>query len=185
MNSIYKWFTRGAEFIAAMALAAIFVIFLLQIVFRYTPFLDPIGWTVVLISLLWVWLIFFGCSFIVRESDHVAFDVVYLSAPRRIRKVLALITAVLMIVAMVYSFPAVWESIFANRLMELKKIQTLRIPITGGKIPIKWLFAPFVLMMVVVTLRYMWRIVTVIRYGPPETEMEALLAGDHADEGQD
>ena len=176
MNTLLKWFTRGAEFIAAMALAAIFVTFLLGIVFRYTPFLEPIGWSVVLISLLWVWLIFFGCAFIVREQDHVTFDVVYLGVPRPVRKVLALITAVLMIGVMVWSFPAVWEAIFANKLMELKKIQTLRIPITGGKIAIKWLFAPFVLLMVVVTLRYLWRIYTVLRYGPPETELEALTS---------
>ena len=38
----------------------------------------------------------------------------------------------------------------------------------------KWLFAPFVLLMVVVTLRYLWRIVSVIKYGPSETEVEAL-----------
>ena len=93
MSKILKWFTRGAEFIAAMSLAAIFVTFLLQILFRYVPFLEPIGWSVVLISLLWVFVIFFGCSFIVRESDHVTFDVLYLSASRPVRKILALITA--------------------------------------------------------------------------------------------
>ena len=174
MNAFLKWFTRGAEFVAAMALAAIFITFLLQIVFRYTPFLDPIGWSVVLISLLWVWLIFFGCAFIVRESDHVTFDVLYLAASPRLRTILALLTAVLVIAAMVYSLPSVWETVFSNRLMDLKKIQTLRVPITGDKIAIKWLFAPFVLLMVVVTLRYLWRIVSVIKYGPSETEVEAL-----------
>ena len=61
--------------------------------------------------------------------------------------------------------------------MDLKKIQTLRIPVTGGKIPIKWLFAPFVLMMAVVTLRYVWRIYTVLRFGPPDTELQTLTSG--------
>ena len=178
MKTLRIWFTRAAEFIAAMSLAAIFLIFLLQILFRYVPFLDPIGWSVVLISLLWVFVIFFGCSFIVREADHVTFDVLYLGVSRPVRKVFALITAVLMIAAMLYSLPAVWETIFANRLMELKKIQTIRMPITGDKIAIKWLFAPFVMLMIVVTLRYVWRIYDVLRYGPPETEMEMLLGGE-------
>jgi C4-dicarboxylate transporter DctQ subunit len=177
MKSVQKWFTRGAEFIAAMALAAIFLTFLLQILFRYVPFLEPIGWSVVLISLLWVFVIFFGCAFIVREKDHVTFDVLYLAAPRPVRRVLALITAVLMIAAMVWAFPAVWETVFDNRLMNLKKIQTIRIPITGERIAIKWLFAPFVMLMVVVILRYLWRIYTVLRFGPPETEIEALVSG--------
>jgi C4-dicarboxylate transporter DctQ subunit len=175
MKTLQAWFTRGAEFIAAMALAAIFVTFLLQILFRYVPFLEPIGWSVVLISLLWVFVIFFGCAFVVREKDHVTFDVLYLAAPRPVRRVLALITAVLMVAAMLWALPSVWETVFDNRLMNLKKIQTLRVPITGDKIAIKWLFAPFVMLMVVVTLRYLWRIYTVLRFGPPETEIEALV----------
>jgi C4-dicarboxylate transporter DctQ subunit len=178
MKTLQHWFTRGAEFIAAMALAAIFITFLLQILFRYVPFLEPIGWSVVLISLLWVFVIFFGCSFIVRESDHVTFDIIYLGVSRPVRKILALITAVLMVAAMLYSLPAVWETVFDNRLMNLKKIQTIRMPISGEKIPIKWLFAPFVMLMIVVTLRYLWRIYTVLRFGPPETEMEMLLGGE-------
>lgn len=178
MKSIFTWFSRGAEFIAAMSLAAIFLIFLLQILFRYVPFLEPIGWSVVLISLLWVFVIFFGCSFIVREHEHVAFDVLYFAAPLKVRKVLALITAVLMVIAMVYSLPAVWETVFSNRLMELKKIQTIRMPFSGDRIAIKWLFAPFVMLMVVVTLRYLWRIYTVIRFGPPETEMETVVSSE-------
>ena len=182
MDTRIKWFTRGTEFIAAMSLAAIFVTFLLQIVFRYVPFLEPIGWSVVLISLLWVFVIFFGCSFIVREADHVTFDVLYLGVSRPVRKILALVTAVLMIAAMVYAFPSMWETVFANRLMELKKIQTIRVPITGEKIAIKWLFAPFVMLMIVVTIRYMWRIYTVLRFGPPETELEAIISGDGTDE---
>ena len=36
---------------------------------------------------------------------------------------------------------------------------------------------PFVMLMIVVTLRYLWRIYTVLRFGPPETEMELLLGG--------
>ncbi len=178
MKKLQEWFTRGAEFIAAMSLAAIFFTFLLQILFRYVPFLEPIGWSVVLISLLWVFVIFFGCAFIVRESDHVAFDVLYLAVPRHVRKVLALVSAVLMVIAMLYSLPAMWETVFANRLMDLKKIQTIRMPITGDKIAIKWLFAPFVMLMIVATLRYLWRIYTVLRFGPPETEMEKLLGGE-------
>lgn len=178
MSNLLKWFTRGAEFIAAMALAAIFVTFLLQILFRYVPFLEPIGWSVVLISLLWVFVIFFGCAFIVRESDHVAFDIVYLAVPPKARKILALITAVLMVAAMLYALPATWERVFQNRLMDLKSIQTIRMPITGDKIAVKWLFAPFVMLIIVVTLRYLWRIYSVLRYGPPETEMEILLGGE-------
>ena len=35
MRTLLKWFTRGTEFIAAMALAAIFVTFLILFVFDF------------------------------------------------------------------------------------------------------------------------------------------------------
>ena len=137
MKSVLKWFTRVSEFIAAMALAAIFVIFLLQIFTRYAPKiawmmpippistwmsgLEPIGWTVNLISLLWVWIIFFGCSFFVRERDHVAFDIVYHSVPEGGRQILAIAGVVIIVGIFSYSFIATWDAIMGSRLMELKK----------------------------------------------------------------
>ena len=172
-ETILKRVPRVAEFIAAMLLAAIFIIFLLQIFTRYAPkiawlmpippihdwmmALEPIGWTVNLISLLWVWLIFFGCAFFVRESDHVAFDVFFQALSRSWQRYFAMATALIMVVAMLYSFGPTWDAIFGSRLMELKKIQTLRVPVTGDKIPIKWLFASYILLMIVITLRYLWR----------------------------
>ena len=37
------------------------------------------------------------------------------------------------------------------------------------------------MLMVVVTLRYLWRIYTVLRFGPPETEID-LLVGEVSDD---
>ena len=83
IEKLKLWSNRFVNFILAAALAIIFVTFLTQIFARYAPKLavfvpvenlalwlasiEPIGWTVNLISLLWVWLIFLGCSFVVRE----------------------------------------------------------------------------------------------------------------------
>jgi len=178
-ETILKRISRASEFTAAMVLATIFIIFLLQIFTRYAPkiawlvpippihdwmmALEPIGWTVNLISLLWVWLIFFGCSFVVNESDHVAFDVFFQALSRSWQRHFAMATALIMVVAMLYSFGPTWDAIFGSRLMELKKIQTLRVPVTGDKIPIKWLFASYILLMIVITLRYLWRGFIIVR----------------------
>lgn len=191
MTAILKGITRVTEFIAAMALAAIFITFLLQIFTRYAskvawimPFpavsdwmssLEPIGWTVNLISLLWVWVIFFGCAFFVRERDHVAFDIIYQSAPARGRRVLALLGAVIMIAVMVYSFLPTWDAIMTSRLMELKKIQTLRMPFTGDKIPVKWLFASYILLMFAVVVRYAWQIVSSLWLQEPQDRQEQMM----------
>ena len=198
-ETILKRISRVAEFIAAMVLAAIFIIFLLQIFTRYAPkiawlmpippihdwmmALEPIGWTVNLISLLWVWLIFFGCAFFVRESDHVAFDVFFQALSRSWQRYLAMTTALIMVAAMLYSFGPTWDAIFGSRLMELKKIQTLRVPVTGDKIPIKWLFASYVMLMIVITLRYLWRAVILARKGLPEEAGVTPAAGGN--DGQD
>ena len=112
---------------ASMILAAIFIIFLLQIFARYSSKIawlmpieqvstwmssvEPIGWTINLISLLWVWLIFFGCAFIVKERDHVTFDILYLAFPDRLRKI-AIIIISLIINMKIYNF---CESLFPCR----------------------------------------------------------------------
>ena len=188
LNVLMKRLSRVAEAIAATALAAIFIVFLLQIFTRYSGKLsqwmpvenlslwmseiEPLRWTVYLISLLWVWLIFLGCSFVVRERDHVAFDILYQAAPPRLRKIMTILGAIILIVVMLVSLPATWDAIMANRLMELKKLQTLRLPITGDKIAIKWLFFPYLVLMAVLIIRSISRIFVELRTNNQNTEVE-------------
>ena len=188
LNILMKRLSRVAEAIAAIALAAIFIVFLLQIFTRYSGKLsqwmpvenlslwmseiEPLRWTVYLISLLWVWLIFLGCSFVVREKDHVAFDILYQAAPPRIRKVMTVLGAIILIAVMLISLPATWDAIMANRLMELKKLQTLRMPITGDKIAIKWLFFPYLVLMAVLIIRSCSRIFVELRKNTHSKEVK-------------
>ena len=188
LNILMKRLSRVAEAIAAIALAAIFIVFLLQIFTRYSGKLsqwmpvenlslwmseiEPLRWTVYLISLLWVWLIFLGCSFVVRERDHVAFDILYQAAPPRLRKIMTILGAIILIAVMLISLPVTWEAIMANRLMELKKLQTLRLPITGDKIAIKWLFFPYLVLMAILIIRSCSRIFVELRTNNQNTEVE-------------
>ena len=188
LNILMKRLSRVAEAIAAIALAAIFIVFLLQIFTRYSGKLsqwmpvenlslwmseiEPLRWTVYLISLLWVWLIFLGCSFVVRERDHVAFDILYQAAPLRLRKIMTILGAIILIAVMLISLPATWDAIMANRLMELKKLQTLRLPITGDKIAIKWLFFPYLVLMAILIIRSCSRIFVELRTNNQNTEVE-------------
>ena len=188
LNILMKRLSRVAEAIAAIALAAIFIVFLLQIFTRYSGKLsqwmpvenlslwmseiEPLRWTVYLISLLWVWLIFLGCSFVVRERDHVAFDILYQAAPLRLRKIMTILGAIILIAVMLISLPATWDAIMANRLMELKKLQTLRLPITGDKIAIKWLFFPYLVLMALLIIRSISRIFVELRKNNQNTEVK-------------
>ena len=172
-------FTRIAEFITAILLAVIFITFLLQIFTRYAPkiawlapfavveswmaSLVPIGWTVNLISLLWVWLIFVGCSFALQDRDHVTFDVFYNAVTLQWRRIFAVITTGLLIGVFAYALGPTFDAVFGSRLMDLKKIQTIVLPISGEKIAIKWLFAPVVLFMVVTIFRSGMRLYQLFR----------------------
>ena len=89
MTHFLNAFRRLTEAFAAALIATMFVTFVMQIFIRYTarlewvsesfPFLEPshFGWTLELCLLLWVWLVFWGCAFVVRDQDHVTFDVLY------------------------------------------------------------------------------------------------------------
>ena len=81
----------------------------------------PIGWTVNLISLLWVWLIFIGCSFALQDRNHVTFDVFYNAVPLRWRRIFAVITVSLLMSVFAYALGPTFDAIFGSRLMELKK----------------------------------------------------------------
>ncbi len=174
MKHLAKWFTRGTEFIAAAMLAAMFVTFLLQIFSRYVM-LTPFGWTLELCLILWVWIVFFGNAFIVRERDHVSFDIFYLAAPRRVRQVLALISAAAIVIAMAWAFLPTWDYI---DWMKMRKTTTVREPLTGSKIPMRTIFSVYGLFMVALIARYSWRFVTVLRDGPPDADHEIVAHAD-------
>ena len=105
-------------------------------------------------------------------NDHVAFDILYQAAPPRLRKIMTILGAIILIAVMLISLPATWEAIMANRLMELKKLQTLRLPITGDKIAIKWLFFPYLVLMAILIIRSCSRIFLELRTNNQNTEVE-------------
>ena len=74
------------ENVAAMLLAAMFVAFIVQIVFRYLLNF-PIGWTSELTVITWLWLVLWGAAFVVREDEEIRFDLIYGSVGPRARRV--------------------------------------------------------------------------------------------------
>ena len=161
MTFLKTWFPRGAEFIAAAMLAAMFLTFLLQIFSRYV-LQTPFGWTLELCLTLWVWIVFFGNAFIVKERDHVTFDIFYLAAPRKVRQVLALISAAAIVIGMVWAFLPTWDYI---DWMKMRKSATL-------KIPLRTIFSIYALFMIAVAARYAWRFYIVWKDGPPDSDHE-------------
>ena len=170
MKQITRWFARGTEFIAAALLAAMFLTFLLQIFSRYVLVM-PFGWTLELCLILWVWIVFFGNAFLVRERDHVTFDILYLAVPRRVRQVLALIAAAAIVAGTLWAAYPTWDYI---DWMKMRKTTTVRNPFTGDKIPMRTIFSIYAVFMVAIIVRYSWRFVDVLRNGPPDADHDLV-----------
>ena len=173
MNAAFRGVSRAAEFIAAMLMAAMFAAFLIQITIRYTarlswvaetfPFLAPdlYGWTLEFCLLMWVWLVFWGNAFVVRERDHVTFDSVYGAVAPPVRKWFAIVGGIAVSVALIASIPETWDR-FA--ILRLKRTATLD-AVFGDWIRMRHIYAIYILFMVAVALRYAWRAWHIYRNG--------------------
>ena len=76
LSAIVRWMRRLAEVVAVALLGAVFVSFLLQILFRYVLGW-PVGWTLEVSTLAWMWLVLWGGAFVVTERDEIRFDILY------------------------------------------------------------------------------------------------------------
>lgn len=173
MRQILKWAIRCAEFMAAIMMAAMFLTFILQIAIRYTarlewiaeavPILDPslYGWTLEFCLALWVWIIFLGNATIVRERDHVTFDILYAGVNPGVRRVFAIISGIAICVGLLWSLEPTWDKF---HILRLKKTATLS-AIFGDGIRMRDIYAIYPVFLVIVSLRYAWRAWMAFRKG--------------------
>lgn len=168
MRTIARAFRGVTEGIAALMMAAIFLTFVLQIAVRYivgsawfTAHFGTLveaasfGWTLEFIMVLWLWVIFFGNAFIVRERDHVTFDILYFAAGPGLRRVFVIVGSLAIMAALWLSIEPTYGKM---RILRIKSSATL---------PVKMLpiYSIYFLFLAVVGLRYGWRIVETIRHG--------------------
>lgn len=161
MKKFFKLLSHLPEAISAAMLAALFVTFLLQIFSRYV-LSQPFGWTLELCLVLWVWIVFFGNAFIVRDRDHVTFDILYLAAPAGPRKIMALLTSIIIAGSLLYSLAPTWDWI---DFLRIKKSATL-------KVPMRDIYSIYAVFLIAVSARYIWRIVVILRHGTPDEPHE-------------
>lgn len=157
IRSIGAWLRRRAENIAAGMLAAMFVAFILQIVFRYF-FNFPIGWTSELSVIAWLWLVLWGAAFVAKESEEIRFDLVYGAVGAHTRRVMGIITGLSIVLLYAASLPATVKYV---AFMKVEKTSYL-------KIPFDWLFSIYVLFLVAVIVRYLWILSHLLRGRDPE-----------------
>ena len=165
LRGIGGWLYRRGENILAAMLLAMFVAFLLQILFRYVLNL-PIGWTNEASAALWIWIVLFGAAFVVREDEEIRFDLFLLSASPRMRRIMFLITTAALLFLYGISLPAVFDYV---TFMKVQKTAYM-------KIRFDWLFSIYVVFVVAILARYLWLGVQALRGSGPE-EFDPTKAG--------
>ena len=143
--SVFEWLRRRAENIASLMLAGMFLAFIVQIAFRYLLNL-PIGWTHEISVVLWIWLVLFGSAFVVREREEIRFDLVYGAVRDRPRRVMGLVTAVVLVALFGFSLPAVIDYVL---FMKVERSAYL-------KIRFDYLYSIYVVFAVAMIVRYLW-----------------------------
>ena len=134
-----------------------FVAFMVQIVFRYL-FNLPIGWTIELTVVTWLWMVLWGAAFVVKESEEIRIDLVTSLVGRRGRMVMAALTGVAIVALYAISLPASYSYV---SFMKVEKSSYL-------KIPMNWLYSIYLFFLVAVIARYLWILYGLARGRAPE-----------------
>jgi len=108
MSRIWSWLERRAENVAALLMGTMFVSFIIQVAARYV-FNNPVSWADELSVITGIWVILWGTAFVTREADNIRFDIIYGSAPPRIRRAFDMVTSLALVVIFVIGFPAAWS----------------------------------------------------------------------------
>jgi TRAP-type C4-dicarboxylate transport system permease small subunit len=93
-------------------------------VFRYLLNL-PLGWTEELSTLLWLWGILWGASFVMRNVDDIRFDMLYNLLPHGARRWLTVFGSTLIVLILLASVPASWSYV---SFMKVEKSAAMGLP---------------------------------------------------------
>ncbi|WP_435140718.1 TRAP transporter small permease [Pseudopelagicola sp. nBUS_19] len=173
MKQVQAGFSHFAQAVAAAIMATMFTTFILQIIVRYSarlewlpqyfPVLNPslYGWTLEFCLLLWVWLIFWGNAFVVREQDHVTFDILFFAVRPTIRRWFIIIGCIAICTALLLSVEPTLSKFY---ILRLKKTATLS-NLFGDWIRMRDIYAIYIIFLLAVSLRYGYTAYQTIIYG--------------------
>lgn len=168
MAALVKNLRRAAEIVAVITFTAMFVGFILQVVMRY-GLNSPLDWTQELCVVLYLFGVFWTSAFLLKESDHVAFTVLYDVSPMRIRRIMAAIGALAIGIAFAADLPGAWDYIHYMRVNSTP-VMHLRFDLVFG------IFLVFMIAVV-------WRSgVSFVRLLGPRWHDEVAVAEDQAKE---
>lgn len=138
-----RWLRRGAEAVLVLMMAAMFLAFILQVVFRYA--LNwPVGWTDEVCTLVWLWGILWGASFVMRNREDIRFDMLYSHLPRPLRRGFTVVASGAAVGLLLLSLPASWAYV---RFMKVESTASFGIPYD-------WVFSIYIVFVLAMVVRH-------------------------------
>jgi TRAP-type C4-dicarboxylate transport system permease small subunit len=137
-----RWFQRGANAVGAGLFAALFLVFMIQVVARF-GFNRPLPWTDEAAVMLYVWVILWAAAFIVPEREHVMFDLVWNAVGARARKAMRVLGHAMIGGLAAWALPACWDYVHFMRREGT--------PVLG--VSFMWVYLPFVLLLAALVVR--------------------------------
>ncbi|MDH5540073.1 MAG: TRAP transporter small permease subunit [Rhizobacter sp.] len=143
MKALLSWLHRRAENLLVLMITAMFVAFILQIIFRY--FLNlPVAWTEEVCVMAWLWGILWGSAFVTRDQDEIRFDMVYSHVSPKTQRVFRAIAGTVFVVVMLLALPATWGYV---SFMKVKSSAALLIPLN-------WVFSVYIVFALAMIVRH-------------------------------
>lgn len=145
MRARLEWLARG---VAAGLFALLFLTFIVQVAARFL-FDRPLAWSDELVVILYIAMVFWTAATLVKEREHVMFDLLYAALPPVGQRVLGLIGALLMLAAMGWLLPHAYDYV---SFMHREPTAVL-----GWRF--SWVYAPFVVFVLAVLVLYLRKLV--------------------------
>ena len=85
MGTFVVLWKRFSESLAVIAFVVMFASFIVQIVSRYV-FNAPVAWSLEVCLIAYLWVVFWTCDILIKERQHIVFDILYnMAKPTRKR----------------------------------------------------------------------------------------------------
>jgi TRAP-type C4-dicarboxylate transport system permease small subunit len=99
-----------AALVTTLLFAAIFLIFVFAIFMRYVMH-QPVAWADELNIILLLWVMFIAGALVLRDNEHVAFDIAWNAAPPKGRRAIGIVAALAFGGLFLAALPGTWSYI--------------------------------------------------------------------------
>jgi len=124
-------------YLPAAAFASLFVVFMVQVFFRY--FIFPLTWPLEFTLMAFIWLTLFGACFAYRNSSHVVFTMIYDKVKPKTQTLMKIAGNTLLFTAFCLSL---YPSYRYVAFMNFKKSDVLKVPMNIA-------FSPYIIFLVI------------------------------------